>query len=78
MGSCLPRPLSHLVRQQHFGFDLVGAISVVLAALAGYALSRYTGWGMVAYSRLLLVKQMFPLILALIPLFVLFRNFRLD
>jgi ABC-type glycerol-3-phosphate transport system permease component len=53
------------------------AINVVLAALAGYALSRYTGLGMSVYSRLLLVKQMFPLILALIPLFVLFRNFRL-
>ncbi len=52
-------------------------ISVVLSAFAGYALSRYTNWGIRAYSRLLLVKQMFPLILALIPLFVLFRNFRL-
>jgi ABC-type glycerol-3-phosphate transport system permease component len=57
----------------------VGAvvINIVLSAFAGYALSRYTSWGMRAYSRLLLVKQMFPLILALIPLFVLFRNFRL-
>jgi ABC-type glycerol-3-phosphate transport system permease component len=52
-------------------------INVILSALAGYALSRYTNWGVRAYSRLLLIKQMFPLILALIPLFVLFRNFRM-
>jgi ABC-type glycerol-3-phosphate transport system permease component len=49
-------------------------ISVTLSAFAGYALSRFSGWGIAAYSRLLLIKQMFPLILALIPLFILFRN----
>jgi ABC-type glycerol-3-phosphate transport system permease component len=52
-------------------------ISVSLAALAGYALSRFSGWGITAYSRILLIKQMFPLILALIPLFILFRNINL-
>jgi ABC-type glycerol-3-phosphate transport system permease component len=50
------------------------ATSIVLSAFAGYALSRFSGWGITAYSKLLLIKQMFPLILALIPLFVLFRN----
>lgn len=49
-------------------------ISVTLSAFAGYALSRFSGWGIATYSRLLLIKQMFPLILALIPLFILFRN----
>lgn len=49
-------------------------LSVVAAALAGYALSRTRGKGMSLYSQMLFVIQMFPIILALIPLFVLFRT----
>jgi ABC-type glycerol-3-phosphate transport system permease component len=52
-------------------------LSVVAAALAGYALSRFRSGVLTAYSRLLFVVQMFPIILALIPLFVLFRSFGL-
>ena len=52
-------------------------LSIVAAALAGYALSRYRSRAIVGYSRLLLLVQMFPLILALIPLFILFRNLHL-
>lgn len=54
----------------------VGAtlVTVACSALAGYGLSRYPGGGMTVYSRLLLVIQMFPLILAVIPLFLIFRN----
>ena len=48
--------------------------SAALAALAGYALSRYPGPVTSTYSRSLFVVQMFPIILALIPLFVLFRT----
>jgi ABC-type glycerol-3-phosphate transport system permease component len=48
--------------------------SAVIAALAGYALSRYRGPITTIYSRGLFVVQMFPIILALIPLFVLFRT----
>jgi ABC-type glycerol-3-phosphate transport system permease component len=48
--------------------------SAVIAALAGYALSRYRGPVTTIYSRALFVVQMFPIILALIPLFVLFRT----
>ena len=48
--------------------------SAALAALAGYALSRYRGPVTSTYSRSLFVVQMFPIILALIPLFVLFRT----
>ena len=50
------------------------ALSVILATLAGYALSRFRGRFLGLYARLLFVVQMFPIILALIPLFVLFRN----
>jgi ABC-type glycerol-3-phosphate transport system permease component len=49
-------------------------LAVVVAALAGYALSRYRTRFTAAYSQLLLGVQMFPIILALIPLFIVFRG----
>jgi ABC-type glycerol-3-phosphate transport system permease component len=48
--------------------------SIVCASLAGYALSRFHIAFLTGYSRALLMAQMFPLILALIPLFILFRD----
>ena len=53
------------------------AITIVGASLAGYALSRYRIAATLGYSRLLLMVQMFPIILALIPLFIIFRVLRL-
>jgi ABC-type glycerol-3-phosphate transport system permease component len=47
--------------------------TLVASAFAGYALSRYTTRSMTIYSSLLLMVQMFPIIMALIPLFVIFR-----
>jgi ABC-type glycerol-3-phosphate transport system permease component len=52
-------------------------LCVIIASLAGYAMSRYKGWVVTSYSRFLLMIQMFPLILAIIPLFILFRNLNL-
>jgi ABC-type glycerol-3-phosphate transport system permease component len=49
-------------------------LGVIPAAWAGYALSRFRGRGLTFYGRLLMVVQMFPIIVALIPLFVLFRK----
>jgi len=49
------------------------AIGIAAAALAGYAISRYRLFWLQGYSRGLLMVQMFPIILALIPLFILFR-----
>jgi ABC-type glycerol-3-phosphate transport system permease component len=49
-------------------------LSIFAAALAGYAMSRFAYRLIRGYSSLLLMVQMFPLILALIPLFILFRN----
>ncbi len=49
-------------------------LSIFAAALAGYALSRFAYPLIRGYSSILLMVQMFPLILALIPLFILFRN----
>jgi ABC-type glycerol-3-phosphate transport system permease component len=49
-------------------------ICILAASLAGYALSRFRLGVTIAYSRLLLMIQMFPIILALIPLFILFKT----
>ena len=48
-------------------------VGTIAALLAGFAMSRFGGRALAAYSRLLFVVQMFPIILALIPLFILFR-----
>jgi ABC-type glycerol-3-phosphate transport system permease component len=51
------------------------ALSIICAATAGYALSRYHRRRFVSsYSRGLMLIQMFPLILALIPLFIIFKD----
>jgi len=50
------------------------SLSIIIAAFAGYALSRYSSKFMTAYSQSLLMLQMFPIILSLIPLFIMFRN----
>ncbi len=49
-------------------------ICITAATLGGYILSRYSLRTVRAYSTFLLMMQMFPLILALIPLFILFRK----
>jgi ABC-type glycerol-3-phosphate transport system permease component len=53
------------------GATVLGAVP---AAWAGYALSRFRGRGLALYGRLLLIVQMFPVVVALIPLFILFRT----
>lgn len=50
-------------------------ISILCAAAAGYTLSRFHTHTLVrGYSRALMMVQMFPLILALIPLFIIFHT----
>ena len=50
-------------------------VSIICAGAAGYALSRYHKLRYVSnYSRALMIVQMFPLILALIPLFIIFKD----
>lgn len=53
------------------------AASIVAATLAGYALSRFRSAALTGYTHLLILLQLFPLLLALIPLFILFRTFGL-
>jgi ABC-type glycerol-3-phosphate transport system permease component len=50
------------------------ALSIVAATLAGYVLSRFRTRLFGAYATGLFMVQMFPILLALIPLFILFRN----
>jgi ABC-type glycerol-3-phosphate transport system permease component len=52
-------------------------ISVVLAGLAGYALSRFHNPFLNTYASGVLLLQMFPVILVLIPLFLIFRDLQL-
>lgn len=56
--------------------SLIGTlISILCAAGAGYTLSRYHARRTVrSYSSGLMLVQMFPLILALIPLFIIFHD----
>ncbi|TDF93284.1 carbohydrate ABC transporter permease [Paenibacillus piri] len=51
--------------------------SILIAAFAGYAISRYRSWFISGFSRSLLMLQMFPVILVLIPLFIMFRKLNL-
>src|SRR3712207_6204127 len=50
------------------------ALSIVAATLAGYVLSRFHTRVFRAYGTGLFLVQMFPILLALIPLFILFRT----
>lgn len=55
---------------------VVTLLTAVVASLAGYALSRFVRKYRILglYSNFLLIVQMFPTILMLIPLFVIFKN----
>jgi len=52
-------------------------VSVVVAAPAGYVVSRGRSKAVSSYSLLLFVMQSLPIITAIIPLFILFANFGL-
>jgi ABC-type glycerol-3-phosphate transport system permease component len=49
-------------------------LGIVLASLAGFAMSRFRARILGPYNQGLLIVQMFPLILAIIPLFIFFRS----
>lgn len=49
--------------------SLTAVVSTALAALAGYALSRFAFRGKLTISGLLLVTQMFPLVMLVAPIF---------
>jgi len=49
-------------------------VSILAATVAGYSLSRYRSRVLTGYSNGLFMVQMFPIFLALIPLFILFSR----
>lgn len=49
-------------------------MSIMVSAMAGFIMSRFNFILVKGYSRFLLMMQMFPLILSLIPLFILFKK----
>lgn len=53
------------------------AVSVIVAAPAGYVLSRGRSRAVSGYSLLLFVMQSLPIITSVVPLFILFANFGL-
>lgn len=55
----------------------VSLICIVLACLAGYALSRHRGKVFSVYGSGVMVLQMFPMMLMLIPVFLIYKNLHL-
>lgn len=49
-------------------------LSVAIASLAAYALARFQFWGREGYGLFMLITQMMPAILFLVPLFVILRG----
>jgi ABC-type glycerol-3-phosphate transport system permease component len=49
-------------------------LSVAIASLAAYALARFQFWGRESYGLFMLITQMMPAILFLVPLFVILRG----
>ena len=74
---------SHVMRTTLYGRNLlnslivalsVSVIVIIIASLAGYALSRFRGSVFNAYSVMMLMAQIFPLAILIIPLFIVFRK----
>ena len=56
---------------------IVSCICVVLACFSGYALSRCRGKLFALYGSGVMVLQMFPMMLMIIPLFLIYKNLHL-
>jgi multiple sugar transport system permease protein len=67
-------PLAHYFVNSIVIAGISTLISVAIAILAGYALSRYRFPGRRVFSLVVLSTQMFPGILFLLPLFIIFIN----
>lgn len=56
---------------------IVGAITVLLSILAGYSLARFKFKGKSAVLLLFLVTQMIPVVVMIVPLFIVFNKLNL-
>ena len=54
--------------------SIVTFLCIVFSVMAGYAISRFRGKVFSFYTTMMLLLQLFPGVLMLIPLFVIFRN----
>lgn len=52
-------------------------LALTSGVLAGYALSRFPSRGFAAYSRFLLAVQMVPIVVTLLPIFLIFKDLHL-
>lgn len=55
----------------------VTIVCILIASFAGYAIARFRGRYFTMYSVILLILQMFPVMLMLIPLYIIFNKFGL-
>ncbi|GGL97776.1 carbohydrate ABC transporter permease [Nakamurella endophytica] len=67
-------PLAHYFVNSLVVTTSATALSVVIAIFASYAISRYRFRGKGAFSGVVLATQMFPGVLFLLPLFLIFVN----
>jgi multiple sugar transport system permease protein len=67
-------PLAHYFLNSIIICGCATIVSVAVAILAGYALSRYNFIGKRVFSLVVLSTQMFPGILFMLPLFIIFIN----
>jgi ABC-type glycerol-3-phosphate transport system permease component len=52
--------------------------SVAVASLAGYAVSRFKGWAFTAFIVLLLLLQMLPSMLVMVPIFLIYKGLNIN
>jgi multiple sugar transport system permease protein len=71
-------PLAHYFWNSIFVCTISAVLSVTVAVFAAYAISRYKFRGRQAFSMVVLSTQMFPGILFLLPLYVIFVNISKD
>jgi ABC-type glycerol-3-phosphate transport system permease component len=74
--------LSNTKFARWFGNSLLIALSttvlsISIATLGGFAMSRFRFWGRAMYGNTLLVVQMFPGVMLAIPLFLIFARLKL-
>lgn len=76
----------YVLKKTNFGFTIINSaivsiaaafFSIILASMAGYALSRWSTKVTGAFITLLLALQMMPMILILVPTFIIYRSVNL-
>ena len=53
-------------------------VAVLAAALSGYAVSRFRGWAFAGFIALLLLLQMLPSMLVMVPTFLIYKSLNIN